>query len=77
MRKTLKALKFLLVGPLILLLLVVNNCMTFPGHWRVQRPGQCIGIAWVISLTRVLFAVAAAGGLTAFLAYLDRSGRQG
>ena len=75
MRKTLKALKFLFVGPLILLLLVVINWMTLPGHWWVQWPALGIGIAWVISLIRVLFAVAAVGGLAAFLAYLDRSGR--
>jgi len=74
MRKTLKALKFLFVGPLILLLLVVINWMTSPGHWWVQWPALGIGIAWVISLIRVLFAVVAVGGLAAFLAYLDRSG---
>lgn len=73
MRKTLKSLKFLFVGPLVLALLVVINVMTSPGHWWVQWPALGIGIAWVISLFRVLFAVVAVGGFVAFLAFLNKS----
>jgi len=73
MRKTLNALKFLFVGPLVLALLVVINLMTSPGHWWVQWPALGIGIAWVISLIRVLFAVVAVGGVAAFLAFLGKS----
>jgi hypothetical protein len=36
MIKTLRAVKFLFVGPLILALLVVINVVTSPGHWWVQ-----------------------------------------
>ena len=70
MLKTLKALKFLFVGPMILALLVVINWMTSPGDWWVQWAALGIGIAWVISLFRVLAAVVVAGGLAAFIAYL-------
>jgi hypothetical protein len=73
MRKTLKSLKFLFVGPLVLALLVVINVMTSPGHWWVQWPALGIGIAWVISLFRVLLAVVAVGGFAAFLAFLNKS----
>ena len=73
MTKTLKALKFLFVGPLVLILLVVINLMTSPGHWWVQWPALGIGIAWVISLFRVLGAIIAIGGVAAFIAYLNRS----
>lgn len=48
-------------------LLVVLNLMTSPGERWVQWPALGIGIAWVISLGRVLFAVVIAGGLFALL----------
>jgi hypothetical protein len=70
MTKTLRALKFLFVGPLILVLLVVINVMTSPGQWWVQWPALGIGIAWVISLFRVIVAAIAAGGLLALIAVL-------
>lgn len=74
MTKTLKAFKFLFTGPLILALLFVINLLTSPGHWWVQWPALGIGIAWVISLFRVLRAVVIAGGVAALLAWLN--GRQ-
>ncbi len=67
---TFRAVKFLFVGPSVLLLLVVINWMTSPGHWWVQWAALGIGIAWVSSLFRVLKAIVLAGGLAAFLAYL-------
>lgn len=70
--KTLKALKFLFVGPLVLLLLVVINWMTSPGEWWVQWAALGIGIAWVISLIRVAAAVVVAGGLAGFAAWMRR-----
>ena len=70
MFKTLRAFKFLFVGPLVLLLLVVINLMTSPGHWWVQWPALGIGIAWVISLLRVLRAIIIAGGIAALVALL-------
>lgn len=74
--KTLQALKFLFVGPLVLALLFVIDWMTSPGDWWVQWAALGIGIAWVISLGRVLFAIAVGGGLAAFLAYV-RKGEAG
>jgi len=70
MFKTLRALKFLFVGPAILFMLFVINWMTSPGDWWVQWAALGIGIAWFISLFRVLAAVVVAGGLAAFVAYV-------
>jgi len=72
MFRTLRAVRFLIMGPFILLVLVVVNLLTSPGHWWVQWAALGIGIAWVISLFRVLSAVALAGGVVALLAYLRR-----
>ena len=72
MSATLRAFKFLFVGPLVLLMLAVINYMTSPGNWWVQWPAFGLGIAWVISLFRVIKAVVIAGGLAAFAAYLTK-----
>jgi hypothetical protein len=64
--------RFLVTGPLILLLLVIVNLMTSPGTWWVQWAALGIGIAWVISLIRVFRAIVVAGGLAALLAYMAR-----
>ena len=71
--KTLRALKFLFVGPMILVFLAVINLMTSPGDWWVQWPALGIGIAWVISLFRVIVAIVAIGGLAAFIAVLRKA----
>jgi hypothetical protein len=65
-----RSISFLFKGPLILLFLVVINLMTSPGHWWVQWAALGIGIAWVLSLMRVIRAVVVAGGLAALGAYL-------
>ena len=70
MIKTLRALKFLFVGPMILAVLFVINWMTSPGDWWVQWAALGIGIAWVISLFRVIFAIIVAGGLAALIVAL-------
>jgi hypothetical protein len=70
MIKTLHALRFLFTGPLILGLLVVINVLTSPGHWWVKWAALGIGIAWVISLIRVLWALVLAGGVVALIALL-------
>ena len=67
---TLRAVKFLFTAPLILLMLVVINVMTSPGHWWVQWAALGLGIAWFISLLRVIRAVVVAGGLAALGTYL-------
>ena len=66
--KTLRAIKFLFVGPLVLVLLAVLNLATSPGHWWIQWPAIGIGIAWVVSLVRVLRAVILLGGVAALIA---------
>jgi hypothetical protein len=62
----------LFVGPLVLLLLVIINVMTSPGHWWVQWPALGIGVAWLISLLRVLRTAILLGGLAALVAYLRK-----
>lgn len=73
MFKTLRAFRFLFVGPLVLALLFLINLMTAPGHWWVKWPALGIGIAWVISLLRVLRALVVVGGLAALLTYLRKN----
>ena len=72
MTKTLSAFKFLFMGPLILVFLLVINLMTSPGDWWVQWAALGIGIAWFFSLLRVLRAIVVAGGLAALAAYFTR-----
>jgi hypothetical protein len=72
MIRTLQSVKFLFIGPVILLFLVVINLMTSPGHWWVQWAALGIGIAWIFSLLRVLRAVIVLGGLAALIAYLRK-----
>ncbi len=73
--RTLKALKFLVMGPVILVFLFFLNLFTSPGHWWVQWAALGIGIAWFFSLLRVIRAVIIAGGLAAFGAYLMNRSR--
>ena len=72
MNKTLRAARFLFVGPLVLVLLVLVNLMTSPGHWWIKWPALGIGIAWAISLLRVFRALVLVGGIAALVAYLGR-----
>ena len=70
MRKTVEAVGFLFKAPLILLLLFVINWMTYSGHWWFKWAALGLGIAWVISLIRVVRAVVLAGGLAALAGYV-------
>ncbi len=70
MTDTLRAVKFLFTAPLILLMLFVINWMTSPGHWWVQWAALGLGIAWFISLLKVIRGVILAGGLAALGTYL-------
>lgn len=63
---------FLVKAPLILAFLFLVNLLTSPGHWWVQWPALGLGIAWVLSLFRVLRAVVLAGGLAALAAIVMR-----
>ena len=73
--RTLRAVKFLFMGPVILAFLFVINLLTSPGHWWIQWPALGIGIAWVISLFRVIRALVLAGGLAALAAILANRSR--
>ena len=78
MVRTLRSVKFLFTAPFILVMLVVINWMTSPGHWWVQWAALGIGIAWVFALLRVMRAIVLVGGLAALGAWLaDRSKRSG
>ena len=70
MTKTLGAVKFLFMAPLILAFLFVVNLMTSPGDWWVQWAALGLGIAWIASFFHVVRAVILAGGLAALGAYL-------
>jgi Sec-independent protein secretion pathway component TatC len=70
-RKTAQALGFLFKAPLILLLLFVINWMTYTGEWWFKWAAFGIGIAWVISLFRVIRAIVLAGGLAALAGYVS------
>ena len=67
--KTFRAIKFLITGPMILGMLFFINLVTSPGHWWVQWAAFGIGIAWMVSLMRVIRAIIVVGGLAA-LAYI-------
>jgi hypothetical protein len=71
MRSTMHSLGFLIKGPIILAFLFLINWMT-GGPWWVQWAALGIGIAWVISLLRVLRAFLVVGGLAGLAAYLNR-----
>ena len=71
--KTLRAVKFLFMAPLILAMLFVINLMTSPGHWWVQWAVLGLGIAWFANLLHVIRAVVLAGGVAALVAYLARN----
>jgi len=64
---------FLIKAPFIVALLFVINLMTSPGHWWVQWAALGLGIAWFISLFRVMRAIIVAGGLAALGAYVFRN----
>lgn len=75
MVQTLQSVKFLFLAPLILVLLFVINLMTWSGVWWVQWAALGLGIAWCISLFRVIRAIVLAGGLAALGTYLYRNRR--
>jgi hypothetical protein len=74
MLKTQHAVKFLFTGPVILVVLVIINAVTSPGHWWVQWAALGIGIAWILSLIRVIGTLIVVGGLAALIAHLRKKG---
>jgi hypothetical protein len=72
MLRTIRAVKFLVKGPIILAMLFVINLVTSPHHWWVQWAALGIGIAWICSLIRVIQAVVVLGGVAALLALIRK-----
>lgn len=72
MFRTFRALRFLFLGPVVLVFLFFVNLMTTPGDWWIQWVALGIGIAWVICFFRVVTTALFVGGLTALGAYLFR-----
>ena len=70
--RTLRAIRFLFMGPIILGILFLVNWFTTPGNWWVQWAALGIGIAWFISLFRVIAALVVAGGITALIVALRK-----
>lgn len=70
--RTWRALRFLFVGPFVLLICLVVNWATYHGQWWVKWAALGIGIAWVLSFLRVLRALIMLGGLAALIAFLRR-----
>ena len=70
--RTWRAVKFLFTGPVVLVFLVIVNAMTSPGDWWVKWAALGIGLAWVLSLMRVVRMLIILGGLTALIAYLRK-----
>jgi hypothetical protein len=73
--RTYRAMKFLVLAPFILVLLFFINWMTFTGEWWIQWAALGIGIAWIVSLFRVIRAAVIAGGLAALFTYLAQRKR--
>ena len=71
MQSLLRSVRFLFLGPPILVLLLVINLLTSPGHWWVQWAALGIGIAWVVSLLRVIQGVVVLGGVAVLVAWFS------
>jgi len=67
--KTFRAIRFLITGPMILAMLFVIQFMTPGGHAWFRWAVFGIGIAWFLSLFRVLRSIIVVGGLAA-LSYI-------
>ena len=77
MFRTVRSIKFLFTAPFILILLVIINWVTTPGHWWVQWAALGIGIAWVLALFRVMRAIVLVGGLAALGVFLAQKSKGG
>jgi len=73
---TLRALKFLVMAPLLVMFLfaitLALNVLSGESHWWVQWAAFGLGIAWLISLFKVIRALVVGGGLAALGALLYR-----
>lgn len=67
-----KSVKFLFVAPVLLAFLFVVNLMTSRSEWWIQWPALGLGIAWIISLFRVLKVALILGGVAALVGLLKK-----
>jgi hypothetical protein len=67
-----RSVKFLFIAPMLVVMLGVINVMTSPGDWWVQWPALGLGIAWFISLLRVLKVALLVGGVAALVNHLKK-----
>jgi hypothetical protein len=72
MHRTFRSVKFLVTAPFLVVLLFVINLLTSPGQWWFQWAALGLGIAWFISLMRVVRAMLLMGGLAGLAAYMNR-----
>jgi hypothetical protein len=70
--RTLRAVRFLFIGPFVLVIVYVVSRLTPAGEVWFKWAALGIGIAWFVSLIRVVGAVLVAGGLAALIAYVSR-----
>jgi len=66
------SLKFVFIGPLILLFLLAVNVLASPGDWWVQWAALGISVPWTICLFRVLKGALLVGGFATLVTYLSR-----
>jgi len=76
MFKTARSIKFLFTAPFILVLLFFINVLATPGQWWFKWAALGIGIAWFISLFRVMRAIILLGGLAALGTWLAQRSRR-
>ncbi|MCB1019083.1 MAG: hypothetical protein KDC27_04110 [Acidobacteria bacterium] len=70
--RTMKALRFVFIGPVLLAFFLAAQWMHMPGSIGFRWAMLGIGLAWVLSLFRVIKAIVLVGGLAAFAAYLAK-----
>ena len=72
MFRTLRAVRFLFLGPILLLFIYIVSRMTPEGGQWFKWAALGIGFVWVISLIRVISAAIVLGGLAALIAYVSK-----
>ncbi len=78
MLRTLRAVRFLFMAPVLLLVLFIVSRVATPGgaDW-FRWAALGIGIAWIFALFRVISAIVVIGGLAAFVMWLRKRDQQG
>jgi hypothetical protein len=77
MLRTLRAVRFLFMAPVLLLVLFIVSRVATPGGDWFRWAAMGIGIAWIFALFRVVSAIVVIGGLAAFVMWLRKRDQQG